>query len=161
MNEQLELKVRSLIHLSSEHRKQLSQRISHEWKVLIVTLTFYVSLIGAKLSGKLKPLDDSAVMVIVVCSFFVGLASCGFILFLHQSNTINKKIAHEAEKSLISLIENSEIECSLSSEDLKIYSDSDDQRVKFSLNIRNWIALIWQATVIFSALVACVYIIRS
>lgn len=142
--EEEKLKIESLKFISTEHRKLLAGRISQEWKIIVLVLTYYVGLASSKTF--IVVIDT----YIIFCSTTIpALVSCCFLYFLHQANVINKGFAHAAESAMIKFIEIGVIKYEKPKEDKKWF-----------LKDRNLVAFLWQSVIIVSFAVVSFYVVN-
>lgn len=143
--EEEKLKIEGLKFISSEHRKLLAGRISQEWKIIILVLTYYVGLASSK---KFEVAIDSCILVYAAA--IPAFVSCCFLYFLHQANVSNKNYAHAAENAIMDFLV-----CG------KIQYEKPAQDEEWLLQGRNLIAFLWQSVIIVSFALVSFYASRS
>jgi hypothetical protein len=134
-------KLECLKHISIVHRKILATRILQEWKVTLLTLGFYGSIILSKIQLNESLISSSFTVTVALIPAFVAIC---FLYYLHQANIKNSFISKNAEKSMQQFVETGQFAFIAPSEDT----------IPSQLTRRSWLALFWQSLIIilFSAL---------
>ena len=91
--------------LSSTHRSLHDQRRKVEFQVLFTTLTFYIAVSGAVLTGQVTLPSSACFKFLVGLAFFVvAWISSIYLWLIHSANQTNITIAEKAEDAIASVL---------------------------------------------------------
>ncbi|XOF33109.1 MAG: hypothetical protein ACL93V_13995 [Candidatus Electrothrix sp. YB6] len=100
-----EADLENLKFISSTHRSLHDQRRKIEFRVLFTTVTFYASVSGAVLTGKMTLPSSISFSVVVWFLFFtVAGISSAYLRRIHSANQRNMTIAVNAENAVAQIL---------------------------------------------------------
>lgn len=143
-----EIKINALVNISTTHMTAMRERMGHEWRVIFTSIGLYVSVIALDIN---RALAISAWAVWLGC-VAVALISSGYLLFLHHSDLINKRLYIHAETELISVARNPWHD---------VTKQPDLPKLSEVFCDREGVAWLWQSSAILAFSIICAFVVTQ